>query len=263
MNKGVKFIFLPSLVNILIVACQLALWPTTEPAGLTTPTPTVTQSLAGPSPTFTSLAVATLTPTSIAALPTPTAPTGGLTAVPTVTPSPSSLANPVGGPTQIPVMPEAIPDDMSTGWGMALSGFTGEEVSSYTAPTSLEAVRDFYQAELPGLGWEWLYTDIGESLALSRSAAVLIQEFNQGHQRLAVVAMANWGFRSDGPPAVLVVSGQNISGGELLSAFVSLVAGGFDLGPPTQMMCGRRQCISRCLCCNLITLPTGCRLAYT
>lgn len=124
-------------------------------------------------------------------------------------------------------------DEVSTGWGVALSQSLGQEIVSYSTSASLEAIQNFYQTELTAQGWEWVYTDVGESLALSRPVPILAQEFKQAEKRLSVVAIDGFGF-SNNTPSTLVLSGTNVTGSELISFFVGLIAGGLDLGPPNE-----------------------------
>lgn len=175
-----------------------------------------------------------ITPAPVVTLPTLTVviPTSTIT-LPTPPPSPSQIITSTAGTAQIPKMPGAILDEVSTGWGLALSQFLGQEIVSYSAPASLEAIQDFYQAELTVHGWEWVYTDVGESLALSRPVPILAQEFKQGAKRLSVVAIEGFGM-SKNTPTTLVLSGTNVTSSELISFFVGLIAGGLDLGPPNE-----------------------------
>lgn len=212
-QQFIKFFFFFCL-KILLVACN----PATPTPVVILPTPTVTAPTIIPPPPIPSPS-ATLSPQP--------------TAISTSIASPSSVATRISGTTQIPVMPGAILDEASTGWGMTLSQFLGQEVVSYNTSTSLEAIRDFYQDEMANQGWEWIFTDMGESLALSRPIPILVQEFKHGANRLAVVAIEGFGFRNN-TPAILVLSGTNVSSGELITFFRSLIAGGLDLGPPNE-----------------------------
>lgn len=191
----------------------------------TTPTPIVM--LPGSILTTPTVTVPSPTPSpSVISTPEPTA-------IPTLSSSPSPVIITTSKTAQIPVMPEAVFDEMSTELGLALSQLLGHEVISYNVPASLEAVGDFYRSELTTQGWEWIYTDIGESLALSRPAPILIQEFKQDTNRLAVVVLYGFGFSDNTSPA-LVIAGANIASDQIISSFVSLIASGLDLGPPNE-----------------------------
>lgn len=200
------------LVSVLLTACNL-----TPPNTLTPSTPTATRPLLGTSPTL--------------------FPPDTSTPEPTMTPTATVVSTPVIQPnetiSQIPMMPEGRQDDMSANLAMMLSQFMGQDIVVYSAPTSLESVADFYQTRLPAQDWVWRYTDTGESLVMSSPMPILLQEFNQGSQQLSIAALANFGNKSDTPIA-LVFAGENIGGSELLQHFVSLMAGGLDLGPPRQ-----------------------------
>ena len=120
----------------------------------------------------------------------------------------------------------------------------GERGILYSARVPLEAVRDFYQEALIAQGWEWVYTDVGESLVMAGLTPVLAQEFKRGDRRLAIVAIDDFNlFTPEDPPSVLIMSAQDTSSGEIMFFFSSvMVAVTPPVGPKQEVInLSRRQ----------------------
>jgi hypothetical protein len=138
-------------IEILLSVIVLAACNSFQPQPTTTPTPTNTS---------TSSATLTQTP-SLSPTPTVT-PRPSKTPKPTKTPAPPTLTPnaygfvlPVGKPAAewkgIPVMPNAIAGEESTG------------SYSYTVKNSVAAVQKFYIRELPKIGWTLFASGVSES----------------------------------------------------------------------------------------------------
>lgn len=145
---------------------------------------------------------------------TPTvAPTS--TPFPTLTPFPTTTSSPTLSPTGevvslIPVMPQAAMPDAPSPPPMV------QDLVGYEVPAMLEEIRDFYLENLTVQGWDWVYTEIGESLILGRPTNILVQEFRRGQIRLAIVAIDGHVF-SISPPGAAVIAATNFTGEQLMT----------------------------------------------
>jgi hypothetical protein len=204
MRKQIEILLLFGL-GISLAACYPSIGPEIETS-------------INPTRTFTSTPIPLPTPS-----PTPTpSPVPTLTSTPTpdLSPTPTTVTDDTA---QIPILPEAILDE-------SFSQLLGKGSISYQAPVSLEAVQDFYEETLTAQGWEWVYTDIGESLVMADLTPVLAQEFKRGDHRLAIVAIDDFSlFTPEDRPNVLIMSAQDTSSGEIMFFFSSLMV---DMTPP-------------------------------
>ena len=144
-----KAIILSVLVVALTACNALSAKPTETPVPTATSLPTLTST---PEPTTTPTLKPTETPEPTF---TPTTRPSATRIPPTETASAPGLPMPSGTPVAIwegfPIMPNAIAGD-------------GDSSSySFTIMASADEVQDFYESQLPGLGWNLFATGQGET----------------------------------------------------------------------------------------------------
>jgi hypothetical protein len=97
----------------------------------------------------------------------------------------------------------------------------------YPVSAQISEIEIFYMDELIRDGWEWVYTEAGESLGTSMPAPALMMEFKKGDRKLGIAAHGFGG-------GLIVFAGMNISGAELTANFIGAIAGGLDLMGPSE-----------------------------
>lgn len=164
---------------------------------------------------------------------TPDIPTLQSTFTATVTPQPSNwialepphTVTPVILPdSEIPVFPGA--RDVRRNYTDLLTEQTGNTLYSL-GPTDIGDIEKFYMEKLTNGGWEWVYTEAGESLITTVPAPALVIEFKKEEHKIGITAIGLGG-------GLIVLAGRDISGTGLAVGFIGGIAGGFDLMGPSE-----------------------------
>ncbi len=145
---------------------------------------------------------------------------------PTYAIEPSSIiTSTIPADSQIPLFPGA--QNVAYNFAETMIGQPGNTVY-YTVPETPGEVQAFYMEELTRDGWEWVYTESGESLATTVPSPASLMEFKRGEQKLGIAAHEFWGEGS------IVLAGVNISGAKLITSYIGGIAGGLDLMGPVE-----------------------------